>query len=95
MAYVLYPVYRAIFPHFFSESAKRRPESHPNSLSVRVHGWLENFWRRHPRLAKIHAIIYLDYYLPIVHPIFWWRHMNAVNALWQMVELQRIWELEL
>ena len=43
---------------------------------------IEKFRDRYPRLGKVHAIIYLDYYLPIFHPIFWWRHTSAINALW-------------
>ena len=94
MRYVLYIVYSAVFPHFVSVAARRRPEPHPDSLRVRMHGLIEKFRDRYPRLAKVHAIIYLDYYLPIFHPIFWWRHTMAISALWQMVELQRIWELD-
>jgi hypothetical protein len=94
MRYVLYTVYSAVFPHFVSEAARRRPEPHPASLRVRMQRLIEKFRDRYPRLGKVHAIIYLDYYLPIFHPIFWWRHTSAINALWQMVELQRIRELD-
>lgn len=75
----LYRIYCAIFPYFISLEAELRPEPDPNSLGVRFYNKRREFLEKHPTLARIKAHIYLDYYMPIFRPVFWWRHITAIN----------------
>jgi hypothetical protein len=67
--------------------AEMGPEPDPQSISCRIDDIIDRFRRKHPALGRIHAHIWLSYYLPICHPIRWWRHMNAINDLRTMMGL--------
>jgi hypothetical protein len=78
---ILYTIYCAIFPYFVSEEVAIRPEPEPWPLTRRIDSAIERYFNRHPKLARVLTLIYLNYYLPIFHPVFWWRVTKANNEL--------------
>jgi len=82
---ILYAIYSAIFPYFFSEEAVLKTETDPQSLTCRLSDALKRWLDKHPTLARAKAIFVLDYYMPIVHPIRWWRQTNAINQLLELI----------
>lgn len=84
---VLYMLYSAIFPRFFSLTITRKAEASPVLLSE-----LEGPCTVRPnvigeckRLEGIGACIYLNWYMPIFRPVTWWGHMAAVNELLEAI----------
>lgn len=74
---LLFAVYSEFFPLFVPEEAPRSYHEQPE----RTHSAIDAILDFHPAVARLAARIRMDWWMPVAHPIQWWRHMIAVNKL--------------
>jgi hypothetical protein len=78
---ILFTIYSAVFPSFLPERADLKPEPAPHAITWRRRDRLHVFCMKHRALGRVVGHIQMNYYMPIFHPLLWWRHMRAVNEL--------------
>lgn len=83
---LLFLVYSAVFPLFISEEAPCQGELGCSRSKI------ETILALYPDADQFAARIRMDWLMPVLQPVQWWRHMLAVNRLledigWVDIEL--------